>query len=146
MKIRLILFGDTASEPLREWMGTYEKRINHFISFRIEILKNTNPSDEGTALLKRLEEKDFLILLDEKGKEFTSKEFAVYLEKLMASSGRDIVFCIGGAYGFSKTVYERSNSTLSLSKMTMPHQLIRLVFIEQLYRAFTIIRNQPYHH
>lgn len=103
-------------------------------------------SREGELILKNLKPSDDVILLDERGKEYRSVEFAAELEKKMAGSGKDIVFVIGGAYGFSEAVYKRADGKISLSKMTFSHQLVRTIFAEQLYRAFTIMRGEPYHH
>ncbi len=101
---------------------------------------------EGEAILKKINPGDYLILLDDKGKEFSSTQFASYLEGLFNQSLKNIVFVVGGAYGFSEAVYKRANAKLSLSKMTFSHQIIRVIFYEQLYRAFTIINKEPYHH
>ena len=156
MKISLITVGKTDIAWVRQGLDMYVSRLKHYAPFEvIEIpeLKNVSAlskeqikSKEGELVLKYLKPADDLILLDEHGKELRSIEFAKYLEDKMISSGRDIVFVIGGAYGFSPEVYERANGKISLSKMTFSHQIVRTIFAEQLYRAFTIIKGEPYHH
>jgi len=155
MKIKLIFTGKSSFKYINEGVGIYEKRIKHFIDFEIITipdLKNTKnlkseqiKQKEGELILKNIEKKDFLILLDEKGKEFSSVDFAKFIEKKQISGIKQVAFLIGGAYGFSKDIYNRAISLLSLSKMTYSHQIIRLFFVEQLYRAFTIINKLPYH-
>ena len=156
MKISLITVGKTDIAWVRQGLDMYVSRLKHYAPFEvIEIpeLKNVSAlskeqikSKEGELVLKYVKPADDLILLDEHGKELRSIEFAKYLEDKMISSGRDIVFVIGGAYGFCPEVYERANGKISLSKMTFSHQIVRTIFAEQLYRAFTIIRGEPYHH
>lgn len=146
MKIKLILFGETIVKPVAEIFSTYTQRIQHYYSFDTLILKASNASEEGDLLLKKIEPQSFLILLDEKGKEYTSAEFAAQLNKWLQVGGKQINFVIGGAYGFSTKVYERADAKVALSKMTMPHQLVRAVFAEQFYRACTILKNEKYHH
>ena len=156
MKISLITVGKTDIAWVRQGLDMYVSRLKHYAPFEvIEIpeLKNVSAlskeqikSKEGELVLKYLKPADDLILLDEHGKELRSIEFAKYLEDKMIGSGRDIVFVIGGAYGFSPEVYERANGKISLSKMTFSHQIVRTIFAEQLYRAFTIIKGEPYHH
>lgn len=134
----------------------YQNRLKHYIKFKLEIIpdiKNTkNLSEkqqkekEGNAILNKLNATDLLILLDEKGKQKTSVEFSEYLQKNMNSGLKQLVFVIGGPYGFSDAVYQKSQGKISLSKMTFSHQMVRLFMVEQLYRAFTILRNEPYHH
>ncbi len=148
--------GKTAFSYLDEGIALYEKRLKRYCKYDREILsdiknaknlsKDLLKGKEGEAVLKKIQKSDFLILLDDKGKEFTSLKFANYLEQKLLPSGRNVVFLVGGAYGFSKEVYERSDAKLSLSKMTFSHQMVRLFFLEQLYRAFTILKNEPYHH
>lgn len=156
MKISLIAVGKTDVKWVREGVELYSSRLKHYIQFsmdEIPELKNTSAfakeqikAKEGELVLKRLKPSDEVILLDERGKEYTSVELARKMEERISRSGRDIVFVIGGAYGFSPEVYSRADGKMSLSKMTFSHQMVRAIFIEQLYRAFTIIRGEPYHH
>ena len=156
MKIRLMTVGKTDSGWVREGLETYASRISRYAPFSIaEIPELKNASSlsraqvkekEGELILGKVTPRDTVILLDEKGKERSSVEFAKEIERLMGGSGGNLVFVIGGAYGFSEPVYARSDGKLSLSRMTFPHQMVRVVFAEQLYRAFTIIRGEPYHH
>ncbi|MBW7846024.1 MAG: 23S rRNA (pseudouridine(1915)-N(3))-methyltransferase RlmH [Bacteroidia bacterium] len=155
MHIKLIQTGKTHFKFVDSGFEEFTKRLKHYCKLEnilIELpskLKSTDinliKKNEGELLLKKIQSTDFVVLLDEKGKEFNSIEFASNIQKLQLHYAT-IVFVIGGAYGFSKEVYERANSTISLSKMTFSHQLIRLIFIEQLYRAFTILKGEPYHH
>lgn len=134
----------------------YEKRLSAYISFKQEViadLKNTKnlsfneqKEREGELFLKNIQKTDFVVLLDERGKQFSSEEFADFLQKRLNASTKQLVFIVGGAYGFSQAMYARADAQISLSKMTFSHQMIRLFFTEQLYRAFTILRNEPYHH
>ena len=156
MTIKLIAIGKTDHADLQSLMDDYIKRLGFYIKFSIEIIpdiknvKNLSEDQqkqkEGELILSKLSATDILILLDENGKQFDSVHFSEYLQKHMNSGIKQLVFVIGGPYGFSKEVYEKSNGKLSLSKMTLSHQMIRLFFIEQLYRGFTILRNEPYHH
>ncbi len=156
MKITLLLVGKTAFPYINEGIAIYEKRLQHYINYnRIEIpeLKGVQAmtweqikEKEGELILKQIKPSDSVVLLDERGSTFTSLEWASHLEKKINFEGKDIVFIIGGAYGFSKKVYERANGKISLSKMTFSHQIIRVIFLEQLYRAFTIMKGEPYHH
>ena len=156
MKIKLLVIGKTDSKHLDALIDMYQKRLQHYISFQLEIipdLKNSkNLSEEqqkekeGELILSKLSATDQLILLDEKGKEFSSKDFAHYLQKKMNSGIKQLVFVIGGPYGFSQRVYEQAMGKVSFSKMTFSHQMIRLFVVEQLYRGCTILRNEPYHH
>lgn len=156
MKITLLAIGKTNNEELIRLYEDYRKRLTHYISFETLIipeLKNTKnisiseqKEKEGELLLKQFDNQDEVVLLDEKGKEFTSVGFAAYLEKKSLSSIKRMIFVIGGPYGFSEKVYQRANSKISLSKMTFSHQMIRVIFIEQLYRAMTIQKGEPYHH
>ncbi len=156
MKITLLTVGKTDIKWVDEGLEVYSSRLRHYIGFEIrEIpeLKNASAlsreqikSTEGKAILKNVKDSDEVILLDERGREFRSVEFASFLEKKMTLSTRDMVFVIGGAYGFSAEVYERANFQMSLSKMTFSHQMVRTIFVEQLYRAFTIIKGEAYHH
>ena len=156
MKITLILTGKTDESFVKEGFAIYEKRLSHYISFELLVipeLKNTRNLEisqikekEAEFQLKYIEKSDFVVLLDEKGKEFKSKEFANFIQQRMNSSIKNLVFLVGGAYGFSERIYAAANTKFSLSKLTFSHQIVRLIFMEQLYRAFTIIRNEPYHH
>ena len=156
MKITLLTVGKTDIKWVSEGLEVYASRLRHYLPFEmkeIPELKNVSAlsreqikQTEGKLILKNIKDSDEVILLDERGKEYRSVEFAAFLEKRMALSSRDIVFVIGGAYGFSQEVYERSNGKVALSKMTFSHQMVRLFFVEQLYRAMTILRGEPYHH
>ncbi|GHC52670.1 23S rRNA (pseudouridine(1915)-N(3))-methyltransferase RlmH [Ulvibacter litoralis] len=156
MKITLLAIGKTDNKELITLTETYIKRLGFYVSFDFEIIpdiKNAkNLSEmlqkqaEGDEILKRTIPSDTLILLDEKGKTHTSEGFSEFLQKKMNSGLKNLVFVIGGPYGFSEEIYKRANGKISLSQMTFSHQMVRLFFIEQLYRAFTILRNEPYHH
>ncbi len=156
MKITLLTIGKTEDKYLIEGIEIYLKRLKHYIPFRIiEIpeLKNTKSLSqeqqkirEGELIFKIIQTTDQVILLDENGKEFTSRGFSVYLNKKMVAGLQHLVFIVGGPYGFSNEIYERSNDKVSLSKMTLSHQMIRLFFAEQLYRTCTILKGEPYHH
>lgn len=156
MKIRLITTGKTNVAWVKAGLDLYTSRLTHYASFSVtEIPDVRNASSlsremlkarEGEAILKNIGQGDYMILLDEKGKEFSSMEWASRLEDRMAHSSSDIVFVIGGAYGFSEAVYARCDEKMSLSKMTFSHQMVRVIFTEQLYRAFSIIKGEPYHH
>ena len=156
MKIKLIAIGKTDDKNLQVFMNVYHNRLKHYINFQLEIIpdiknaKNLSQAQqkekEGELILKKLSTTDQLILLDEKGKEFRSIEFSKYLQKKMLSGIKQLVFVIGGPYGFSDAVYKKATGKISLSKMTFSHQMIRLFVIEQLYRGFTILKNEPYHH
>ena len=155
MRITLLTVGKTDIKWVSEGLEVYSSRLRHYIPFEIrEIpeLKNVSAlsrdqikTAEGKLILKSLKDSDDLILLDERGKEFRSIEFADWLQKRM-TAGRDIVFVIGGAYGFSQEVYRRAGGMVSLSKMTFSHQMVRTIFVEQLYRALTILKGESYHH
>lgn len=156
MKITLLTVGKTDKDWVRQGLDIYVSRLKHYIPFSIvEIpeLKNVSAlskeqikSKEGDLILKAIRPNDDVILLDERGKEYTSIELARIIQDKISYEGRDIIFIIGGAYGFSDAVYQRANSKLSLSKMTFSHQMVRAIFVEQIYRAFTIMRGEPYHH
>ncbi len=156
MKITLLTVGKTDKDWVRQGLDIYVSRLKHYIPFNtVEIpeLKNVSAlskdqikSKEGELILKNIRPTDDVILLDEKGKEYTSVEFARIIQDKISYTGKDIVFIIGGAYGFSEAVYQRANSKLSLSRMTFSHQMVRAIFVEQIYRAFTIMRGEPYHH
>lgn len=156
MKVTLILVGKTTDQAVILGLEKYLKRIKRYLSFSIEIipaLKNAKnrseaeiKSKEGALILSRIPEAHFLVLLDEKGKEMTSLKFADFIESKMIQSTKNLVFVVGGAYGFSEEVYKKASLKIALSQMTFSHQIIRLIFMEQLYRAFTIINKEPYHH
>ncbi len=156
MKVEFWVIGNTSFPYLKEGTAIYEKRLKHYLSFEYKTLpdvknaKNLSTTQlktkEGALILKKIEQGDWLILLDEKGKEFSSIKFAAYMDNLLQQSHKRLIFLVGGAYGFSSEVYQRANGKLSLSKMTFSHQMVRLFVLEQLYRAMTILRNQPYHH
>lgn len=155
MKITLIQVGKTNQNFVKEGFELYQKRIVHYTKFEVVIIEDIkNPKNiksdklkimEGEKILKKLSNTDFVVLLDEKGKTFTSKTFATWIESKMIQSTKNVVFVIGGAFGFSESVYQRANSKLRLSDMTFSHQIIRAIFAEQLYRAFTIIKGEKYH-
>lgn len=155
MKITLILTGKTEESFAKEGFNIFEKRLQHYIQLNAVILpdlrnvKSLSPPQlkekEAELQLKAITDKDHVVLLDEKGKEFRSVEFADFLQQRMNSSVKNLVFIVGGPYGFSEKLHKRANSKISLSKMTFSHQIVRLLFMEQLYRALTIIRNEPYH-
>lgn len=156
MKITLIAVGKTEDKYLIEGIEKYLNRLKHYIGFNILIIpdiKNTKnlteaqqKSKEAEFIAKQINPADVVVLLDEKGKKHSSVSFANYLNKQMIGSVQHLVFIIGGPYGFDETIYKRANSSLSLSDMTFSHQMVRLFFVEQLYRAFTILKNEPYHH
>lgn len=156
MKISLVTIGKTDIAWVKQGLDNYVSRIKHYIPFElIEIpeLKNVSSlsqdqikNKEAEGLLRLIKPTDYLILLDEKGKQFRSIEFAKELQDRINFSNKNIVFVIGGAYGFSQSIYNRADNKISLSNMTFSHQLVRTIFAEQLYRAFTIIKGEPYHH
>ena len=156
MKITLLAVGKTDARYFIEAINEYQKRLEHYIPFDIQVipdLKNTKSltvdqqkEKEGDLILKSLQAGDYLVLLDDKGKEYTSMQFASYIEKKIHTVAKRLVFLIGGPYGFSQAVYEKANEKLTLSRMTFSHQMVRLIFVEQLYRAMTILNNEPYHH
>jgi len=156
MTIKLLAIGKTDSSQLQELIEVYQKRLKHYINFDIELIpdlkKTKNLSEdqqkdkEGELILKRLSATDVLILFDEKGKHYTSVEFSTFLQKKMNSGIKQVVFLIGGPYGFSNEIYAKASGKISLSKMTFSHQMVRLFITEQIYRAYTILKNEPYHH
>jgi 23S rRNA (pseudouridine1915-N3)-methyltransferase len=156
VKIKLIVIGKTDQPYLQNGIEIYHQRIPHYLPFDYVVIpdiKNTRKlsedqqkEKEGSLILDQLKAGDELILLDEKGKTFRSTEFARFLEKKMLGGIKNLVFVIGGPYGFSDTVYQKATGKVSLSKMTFSHQLIRLIFSEQLYRGLTILKGEPYHH
>ena len=155
MKTNLILIGKTDNKHLQAGIEDYTNRISHYMPFTITVIpdiKNTKSltmqqqrEREGDLILKSLQSSDTVVLLDEKGKEMRSVEFASWIEKKQQTAHR-LVLCIGGPYGFSQAVYDRANENISLSKMTFYHQMVRLILTEQIYRACTIIKGEPYHH
>ena len=156
MKVALVLVGKTVNKHFVELIDEYAGRVKHYIGFdiiTIPELKNTKSlsadqqqQQEGELILKQMQAGDHVVLLDEHGKEFRSVEFSKWVEQKMQTVNKRLVFVIGGPYGFSPDVYAKANEKISLSKMTFSHQMVRLIFVEQLYRAMTIIRGEPYHH
>jgi 23S rRNA (pseudouridine1915-N3)-methyltransferase len=156
MKISLILVGKTFQSFVSEGFEEYSSRLKHYLPFETEIIpelkaaKNLSTDQirerEGELLLQRFQSGDHIVLLDERGKTFTSEGFATFIEKRMHTGLKRLVFAVGGAYGFSQKVYNAADDKIALSAMTFSHQLVRLVFAEQLYRAMTIINGEPYHH
>lgn len=155
MKVILIAIGDHEDAYLAKGFELYEKRLNHYLSFEtilIPTLKNKAKNKEAAMqaeakeIMKKLTPTDLLILLDDKGKDYTSEGFAKQMQNWLNMPGKRMVFLIGGAFGFSPEIYQRANQKLSLSKLTFNHQMARLFFLEQLYRAMTILKGEPYHH
>ena len=156
MNIELIVVGKTDMKEVEALVTMYTKRLNHYVRFAITTIadiRNTKKLSEaeqkrleGEAILRLINDSDHLMLLDEHGSEFRSIEFADMIQRRMSAGTKRLVFVIGGPYGFSDAVYQRANSKISLSKMTFSHQIVRAIFTEQLYRAFTILKNEPYHH
>lgn len=155
MKITLLVVGKTTDAHIESLIKEYQNRLVHYVPFTLQVipeLKNTKAltaeqqkQAEGELILRQVTASTDLVLLDEHGKEFRSIEYAEYIQRKM-SSGRDVMFVVGGPYGFSQAVYQRADGKISLSKMTFSHQMVRLFFVEQLYRAMTILRGEPYHH
>ena len=156
MKITLLVVGKTEDKYLIEGIEKYLSRLKHYIGFNLVVIpdiKNTKnlteaqqKAKEADLILKQLGNLDTVILMDEKGKKYTSVQFSEYLNKQMIGSVQQMTFVIGGPYGFDERVYQRANSLISLSDMTFSHQMVRLFFVEQLYRAFSILKGEPYHH
>lgn len=156
MKIAFIVVGKTTDSDLQKLQDQYNNRLKHYVTFDniiIPELKNTKSlsvdvqkEKEGELILKTLDTSDDVILLDDKGKQYSSMDFSGFIQRKMNASTRRLVFVVGGPYGFSQAVYDRANGKLSLSLMTFSHQMIRLLFVEQVYRAFTILKGEPYHH
>jgi 23S rRNA (pseudouridine1915-N3)-methyltransferase len=156
MNIKLIAIGKTDNKSLQTLIDEYSKRLSFYIKFDLEIIpdiknvknlsENQQKEKEGELILAKITPTDQMILLDENGSTFSSMKFADYLQKKMNSGVKTLVFVIGGPYGFSEEVYKKAQGKVSLSEMTFSHQMVRLFFIEQLYRGFTILRNEPYHH
>ena len=156
MQIKLIAIGKTDNNQLQTLIEDYQKRLSFYIKFSLDIIPDIKKAKhlseaqqkekEGELILAKVQNSDVLILLDENGKQMNSMAFSNYIQKHLNSGIKQIIFVIGGPYGFSDTVYKRANSKLGLSQMTFSHQMVRLFFIEQLYRGFTILKNEPYHH
>ncbi len=156
VKIKVICIGKTGKSFLVEGENEYLNRLKHYVPFeKLEIpdIKNAKKlsqeevkTRESLEILSKIDNSDYLVVLDEKGKEFTSEQFAEYFQKRFNQGGKTMVFIIGGAYGFSAELYARANDKITLSKMTFSHQMIRMLFFEQVYRAMTILKGEPYHH
>lgn len=156
MKITLLVVGKTEDKYLIEGIEKYLNRLKHYIGFNLMVIpdiRNTKNLSEGQQktkeaelILKQISNLDTVILMDEKGKKYTSVAFSNYLNKQMIGSVQHLVFIIGGPYGFDESIYKRANGSMSLSDMTFSHQMVRLFFVEQLYRAFSILKGEPYHH
>ena len=156
MRIQLLCIGPTGYAPVKEAIKRYADRIPHYVPFEIKELpdiRNTRSLSEqqqkeaeGRAMLASITPSDYLMLLDERGRQYTSRQFAKFLSDKMVSLPARLVLAVGGPYGFSQEVYDRANSMISLSQMTFPHELVRLFITEQIYRAMTILRGEPYHH
>ncbi len=155
MKVELWLIGKTAFPYLEEGMAVYEKRLSHYLPFASVVLPDVKNAGslanellkqkEGELVISRLKKEDLLVLLDERGKQLTSVEFSNFMEQKLQLGSRRLVFLVGGAWGFSEAIYQRADQKLSISKMTFSHQMVRLFFLEQLYRAMTILRGESYH-
>ncbi|MFT4599949.1 MAG: 23S rRNA (pseudouridine1915-N3)-methyltransferase [Arenicella sp.] len=156
MKLRIILIGKTGKDFLSKGEDEYLKRLKRYIKVeRLEISDVRNAKsksadqlkqEEGLMMLAKIENSEFVVILDEKGRDYTSEDLAKWMQNKMNHVNSNLTFVIGGPYGFSKEMYERANEKMSLSKMTFSHQMIRMILFEQLYRSFTIIKNEPYHH
>jgi len=156
MKITLLVIGKTDDAYIREGIEEYKKRLEHYINFKIEVIPDLKKEKKSGVAIQKQKEGELILakpfkgkevhLFDENGKMFTSVEFASFLQKKMVSGLKEMVFIIGGAYGFSDDVYKKADSKISLSKLTFSHQMVRLLCVEQIYRAFTILRGEPYHH
>lgn len=156
MNIKLIAIGKTDNKALQQLIEDYSKRLSFYIKFELEILPDIKNSKhlseeqqkekEGEQILSKITSLDYVILLDENGKSYSSVNFSDLLQKKMNQGIKTLIFVIGGPYGFSNAIYQKAHEKISLSNMTFSHQMVRLFFIEQLYRAFTILKNEPYHH
>ncbi len=156
MKITLLVIGKTDSAYLREGIDMYTKRLKHYIPFELLVIPDVKQSKNLTEELQKSKEGEFVLsklsagrelhLFDERGKSYSSLEFSDFLQQKMLSSVKELIFVIGGPYGFSEEVYRQAHSQISLSKLTFSHQMVRLLCVEQFYRAFTILRGEPYHH
>ena len=156
MKITLLMIGKTDLSYLKEGIDVFVKRLKHYVPFEMKIIQDIKNSKnrsfeqqktkEGELILQQISKSDDVILMDEKGKEFSSRLFSEWIEKKMIAGTRNLVFVIGGPYGFSDEVYRRANGKIALSRMTFSHQMVRLIFVEQIYRAMSIMKGEPYHH
>lgn len=156
MNVRLLVVGKNQGDNLDSWLDDYVKRLNHYCNFSLTFIepkiKKTKLDSgglkalEGRHILDQISDSSFFILLDERGKEYSSIQFSQFIQKRLNAAPKEIVFCIGGAYGFSDEVYSRANAKLALSQMTLTHQMVRLLAVEQIYRAFTILKGEKYHH
>jgi 23S rRNA (pseudouridine1915-N3)-methyltransferase len=156
MKVKLLVIGKTDHKELESLISEYDKRLQHYLKFELEVIpgikstknlsENEQKEKEGAAIIGKLQPADLVVLLDENGKQFSSLNFSSNIQKKLNSGIKQVVYIVGGPYGFSDAVYKKSAESISLSKMTFSHQMVRLFFIEQLYRACTILRNEPYHH
>ncbi|MBO5455367.1 MAG: 23S rRNA (pseudouridine(1915)-N(3))-methyltransferase RlmH [Muribaculaceae bacterium] len=156
MKIVLLAVGKTSTDYLIKGIEGFIKRINHYVPMELSIIpdlkstkgltEETQKVREGQAMMAALQPGDVVVLLDERGKEYTSREFASQIDRKMVQGIKRLVFVIGGPYGFSQEIYDRANEKISLSRMTFTHEMVRLFFVEQIYRAMTILRGEPYHH
>lgn len=156
MKIKLLVIGKTDDAYLQTGIQKFESRLKHYVPFEITVIQDIKNSKnltelqqknkEGEIILSQIEASDIMILLDENGIQHTSRGYSEFIQKQMLSGSKNLIFVIGGPYGFSPEVYKRANGKISLSKMTFSHQMVRLIFVEQLYRAMTILKNEPYHH
>ena len=156
MEIELLTVGKTTINFVANGIEEYMRRLKHYIGYKItslpDIKKNASlgterqKEAEGEIILSKLQSSDFVVLLDERGKEYSSLEFSGFIEKQMLSGRKRLIFVVGGPYGFSRSVYDRADGKISLSRMTFNHEMVRLFFTEQLYRAMTILRGEPYHH
>ena len=156
MKILLLTIGNTDKKYMKEGIDDYVKRLSFYVPFELKVIpdiknrssftEDLQKEKEGQLILNQVSTGDYLILLDEHGSELSSIEFSKWIEKKMIAATRQLVFVIGGPYGFSNAVSQRSDIKIALSKLTFSHQMVRLIFVEQLYRAMTILKNEPYHH
>jgi len=156
MKVRLLTIGKTSSSSLKELEAIYEKRLVHYVNyerFDLSDIKNSSSlsqeqlkEKEGQVFLSKINSDEFLILLDEKGSSYSSEQFAKMIGDLGIGRNKCLTFCVGGAFGFSTALYARANAKISLSSMTFSHQMVRTIFLEQLYRAYTILKGEKYHH
>jgi Uncharacterized conserved protein len=153
MKLTLLMVGKMANDNVTQWFGDYIERLKHYLPTQVVMVATKTTAkqmsqqrdEEGTLILKQIKNDDFVMLLDDKGQEFTSLKLSQWLETRM-NTGKNLVLVIGGAYGFSQAVYNRADGMLSLSRLTLPHQLVRVIVAEQLYRSMTIIKGEQYHH
>ncbi len=156
MEIVILAIGKTSTKYIIEGIRDYSERLRHYINWHTEVISDLRKGKsmpiseqkqrEGERMLAAIQPSDMVILLDENGREYTSTQFSQRLEKIMVSGRKRIIFCIGGPYGFSEDMYHRADAKISLSRLTFNHEMVRLFFIEQLYRAFTILRGESYHH